>query len=227
VSIADSTLKDVEGKYIGKAAAKVIKEDLNILDVPLETLKIGIIGYGIIGNGVASAISDNFEQIAVYDESPIALLKAKSEGFEIHTKSTLLRTSDIIIGTTGNNSVSFDDLKMLKDGVILCSASSRAIELPIDQIKKKGALKRVSNYINEFTMPWSRRILIINNGFPINFRYNCLPISISDLMFCQLTYGIYKLLYQDMNQGIYGLTLAEEKFISNLWLESWDESVTD
>ena len=45
VSIADSILKDVEGRYIGQAAANVVREDLNIMDISLKTLKVGIIGY--------------------------------------------------------------------------------------------------------------------------------------------------------------------------------------
>ncbi len=224
LSIADSVLKDVEGKYVGESVAKVVFSDLRDLGLKPKSLKIGVTGFGIIGGSVAKSLLNQSCDVAIFDKSSIKIINATLDGFKIKNKNKLIKESDLIIGSSGSRVISYNELKDLKDNVILASASSRSIEYPINKIKRTGSMTVLSDYVKEYKMPWNKCIRIINEGFPINFRFSSLPIHISDLMFCQISYCIYKLMNGKFKSGLYRLSEQEEQIIANLWLDSHAKS---
>ena len=70
-------------------------------------------------------------------------------------------------------------------------------------------------------MPWGKNIRIIDDGFPVNFRSFSLPNHISDLMFCQISFCIHKLLNQKLPKGLHSLSIREEMNIADLWIKSY------
>src|SRR4051794_12628860 len=76
--IAESRLKDVEGPYVGRAAAESLIEDLANEKIDSAACAVGILGIGVIGGSVANALTATVRDLLCWDESPIARLQALS-----------------------------------------------------------------------------------------------------------------------------------------------------
>jgi adenosylhomocysteinase len=218
--IAESRLKDIEGPYVGRAVAESLIEDLANERIQPSRCAVGVLGIGIIGSSVAGALAPTFPRLQCWDEKPIARLQAISKGLPLAaSRSEILATSDVIVGATGTSSLRTGDLASLRDGVILASASSRRIEMPINHIRRHGKLVAADGYVQTFAMPWRKSIRIVNDGSPINFRRRSLPSAIADLMFAQIATCIEHLLTGKFPPGLHPLPAEDESRIAEVWLK--------
>jgi adenosylhomocysteinase len=217
--IAESRLKDIEGPYVGRAVAESLSEDLAKEKMKSKSCAIAILGTGIIGSSVGSALTPAFPELRCWDENPIARLQAVSKGLPLATsRAALLADASVIVGATGTHSLSPADLANLRNDVILASASSRRIELPVNYVRSHGKLVATRGYVKTFVMPWGKSIRIVNDGYPINFRRRSLPIAIADLMFAQIATCIQYLSAAKVPPGIHPLPAREESRIAEIWL---------
>lgn len=217
--VANSRLKMIEIHHVGEAVARSIESDLLDLGGSLAGCNVGILGFGDVGASVSKSLDSRNAVVSCYDPDPIKVIMAQNHGFLYLEKKKILKNSELIIGSSGRQSLFIKDLSILKDNVILASSSSKKLEIPTDEIIRLAAnAESISKFIIRYTMPWGKKIYLINHGFPINFRRFSLPNNISDLMFCQISYGIVKLLNDNLLPKIHKLSEDEEKEIAKLWL---------
>lgn len=222
MQIADSKLKGVEARHVGEAVARAVESDHLELGISLCGCRLGILGFGDIGASVANSMRCRGAVVSCYDPNPLKAIDAKVQGFMCPGRDYVLKESELIIGASGVNSVTYDELRILRDYTMLVSASSRDLEFPVKQItiaSRESA--HLTEFIIEFTMPWGKRIRIANHGFPVNFRGISLPLFVSDLLFCQVAACMTKLITQHLSPGIHCLSIDEEKLIGKLWLERY------
>jgi len=222
MQIADSKLKSIESNYVGEAVARAVESDLLELGTSLDSIHIGILGFGDIGSSVAYSLRCRGAVIFCYDPNPLRMMEAKAEGYNCLSRHNLLHESEIIIGASGVTSLNYNELELLKNEVILFSASSKDIEFPIKQIKEylRSSIQ-LTRFINELSMPWGKKIRLANFGYPVNFRDYSLPFYISDLIFSQILVCITNIINKKLSPGIHSLTEDEEKHIAKLWLKQY------
>lgn len=222
IHIADSGLKNVEGRFVGEAIIRVMITYLKQLKVDRFNTRFGILGYGVIGKAVAESLRKRKLSLLIYDKNPVRRIEGRIKGFNMVSRSEIMHCADVIIGSSGSRSIQFSDLKNMKNNVILASASSRELEFPVKRIRNKGRKVLSSEYIGIYSMPWGKSIRIINDGFPINFKTRSLPMIIADLMFSQISLCIYKILNENLSAGLHRLSEKEEEEIAIIWLKSYD-----
>jgi adenosylhomocysteinase len=219
VHFAESKLKVMEGEFVGRAVARSVDEDLAHLGRSIESSRIGVIGFGDIGAGVARSLRSRGAHVWCHDIRPIRLMQAVAQGFICVARDRILRECNAIVGATGKASFTDKHIKPLQNGILLCSASSRDLEFPIGAISTSAKHEKelISPNVTEYKLSNGKTLRISDNGYPVNFRSMSLPPSFGDLMFCLVTVGFFGLLQGKYKSGIMALNSEDEELIANEW----------
>jgi hypothetical protein len=150
-------------------------------------LRIGVIGYGSIGESVARRIRElplNYGQLSgdvpIFDINPNKLAAASRSDFTVTgSVNELLESVDIVIAATGGSSLNHASPEVLANGTLLCSASSGNLEFSalVDwESKRLGffdpELSSPFDYSHGLIIlrgPSGRVLFVANAGFPVNF----------------------------------------------------------
>ena len=97
----------------------------------LDGLRCGVVGWGNIGKSVAASLKGRNGIVSVYDINPVVNMLAFGRGYYPLPLAQLLSESDIVVGCAGRRSIRVADINEIKDGSILCSASSKNIEFDL------------------------------------------------------------------------------------------------
>jgi adenosylhomocysteinase len=169
-SVARSPLKVAEDALTGDAVVYSLEKQLRSMHQTLNLKNVVVLGFGKIGKYLSLSLKTRKTNVYVYDTDPYKQLEAYSLGFEIRSREETIRYADIIIGATGNTSVGKDDFTLMKDGVLLASASSKTVEIDLEGLKRQSIeVNKTGPYIDAYTMSSAKKVYLINGGAPINF----------------------------------------------------------
>ena len=168
VSVARSPLKNNEDHLVGQAivfsADSILKEQVILLN----NKKVGILGFGKIGNGVLSSLRDKGCGVLVYDKNPVTIILAFSRGYSISDKLKILEESDVVFCLTGNLSLTNADFKYLKNGAFVASATSSDDEFDLTWLRENYTKEIISKYIDKYDRN-GHYFYLLNRGNAINF----------------------------------------------------------
>ena len=220
IEIADGFLKSLEARYVGEAVARAVEVDLLEGGSTLWGANSVVLGFGDIGSAVANGLRVRGSCVACFDPDPLKLIDARMRGFRSPARQHLLAGAEVLVGASGKRSVTDDDLKQLADGVMLASASSKDVEFPIDLIRRTATSRHVvTPHVNEYTMPWGKRIRVSCEGEPVNFRGFSLPHFMSDLLFAQIVAAMQILISVRLSKTIHSLSKEQQAHIASEWLD--------
>jgi adenosylhomocysteinase len=176
-----------------------------------------VLGFGKVGKGVAISLRSRNARVLVYDSDPIRRIEALGWGFSIPERAQALCSANIIIGATGCESVTADDLELLKDGTILVSASSKDVEFPLEKLKATYRITHKTKALEKFNLS-GKNIFVLYGGYPINFRDHgvvgpFLALSQAEIMLC-----IIRLLSGKFSAGLHEIEEADRMWLAHEWL---------
>lgn len=119
--------------------------------------KILIIGFGTLGKVVYDNLHTNYD-ISAYDTDPS---KSTLPSQDLHSH---LKDYDLIIGATGETSLTYKDFSYLKKPVVLASISSSDREFDAVHLRTKAPQTHQCH-----TDLLIEGVTLLNCGFPINF----------------------------------------------------------
>ena len=152
-------------------------------------LRIGLIGFGSVGESIAAALKSLEVEPRLYDVNRNRLAAAKRQGYEVSLElSELLEQSNVIVAATGGSWLNQGNAMLLRDGVVLVSASSGDAEfhgLPSWKSSQVAILDSALPNAQFDTIHGEIRVqrsddaqlLILNGGFPVNFNGAIDPIA--------------------------------------------------
>jgi len=187
LSMAQSPLKAVEDSIIGDAVLfsieRILREEFAAI---CQGLRSAVIGFGKIGRSSAVALKGREAVVSIYDINPAKDMTAKVEGFFPKPLHDLLPESDLVVGCTGQTSIRLVDIPFIKDGAILASASSKAVEFAVTDFEHECQVEKFSDIIWRFTQPGGKRFYLLMQGTPVNFRDGSILGTILDMIYCEL-----------------------------------------
>ncbi|MGE2689010.1 NAD(P)-dependent oxidoreductase [Mycolicibacterium pulveris] len=217
LTIAESPLKALENRQVGRAIAYSLETILRarFFRIPVET-RIGVLGYGGIGEGTAASLAAMGARVSIYDPNPIRMARAFVEGLDVQDRETVLQKSDVVLGVSGQRSISADDVALLKDGAILCSGSSKRVEIDVD-----GLYAAADDVATECgltrLMIGGKTLWLLNDGTPINFADQGVLGHVLDLVYTELYMCIRKLSEGACGPGLQTLEAVEQQAIAHVW----------
>jgi S-adenosylhomocysteine hydrolase len=170
IQVADSALKrHLEPPII----ANEIMAGLSALRLPLEDLRIGILGVGSLGAAIAKRLARTQGEVLVYDISPDVMQRL---GHQLHqavaceSLEALLSNADLILGCTGYDALAKVDWSKVKPmgakHFVSCSSGDIEFRDLLERVPREGlngTIQNVTVTIQEISTT------IYNGGYPINF----------------------------------------------------------
>lgn len=220
IQVADTEMKRIEAHFVGEAVCDALSSHLFNLQQTLRYKRVGLIGYGDIGSGVAEAMLRRRISPLVYDCDPIKQSGALTGGCSIGGLRDVLGECDVIVGSTGETCFAVDDIPARPGIRYFASASSRDIEFPLDHMEAVLG-KRVEEDNYRFGSPQGPRgeLVVLSRGLPINFSVRSLPPNISDLLFLLLSAAMLNYRLDPPGRGLCRLGRKFETFAAETFLK--------
>lgn len=134
----------------------------------LHSKRVGVLGFGPVGRGIARTARSLGGQVAVYDPSFEAGLVAEYEGFSCLKRSDLLSRSDVLVTATGRDGVlALGDLACLPSGAFLLNAGHSEKELA-GEIRAHSGWKPVLENVEKLERPDGSHIYLLARGRLLN-----------------------------------------------------------
>jgi adenosylhomocysteinase len=232
MSMADTALKRVEDSLIGDACVysleKVLRTQMASI---LDGVRCGVVGWGNIGKSCATAFEGRNAVVSVYDINPVVNMLAYGRGFFPMPLKQLLNESDIVMGCSGRRSIRVADLPDIKQGALLCSASSKDTEFDlkgfttlcdVDDVTPpgKGACP-VERYTVRDT---GKYFYVLKNGTPIDFLDLPLQGAVLDCTFSELFVCMRELVEHQHANGVLELADSLQIDVAKRWLPTYMET---
>ena len=128
-------------------------------------MNICVLGFGLVGQSVASIARGLGARVYIYDLDPVKQLAAASEGYVTAEWKSIIKDMDAVVTATGKqNAVGVEDLKNAKDGLIILNAGhdNREINLKGATLKSE-VLPKVALYTNG-----SKEFYLLADGLLLN-----------------------------------------------------------
>ncbi len=104
-------------------------------------LNVLVIGYGLVGQSVASTARGLGARVWIYDVDPLKMMCAASDGFNTSKLDKLIAEVDVVITATGKrNALNETILANAKDGIIIGNAAHDPREICMDNLIFKESI---------------------------------------------------------------------------------------
>lgn len=217
--VATSQLKLLEGRQVGLAIVEALARYCTTLGMTLTGKKVLVLGYGTVGSNVARCMKQRGAWVSVFDIDPVKMVQAKLDGMIVGDRRSLLAGADVLVGATGQASVSAEDFGRLKSKVVLSSASSRDIEFDVSYLRKNArGTTLVYPGIERMHLSDGLEIYLLRGGFPVNFPGGSVPAEMMDLIFAEIFLCLVELADSTPVPGIHSISIELERRVASMWL---------
>ncbi len=143
-------------------------------------------GYGWCGRGVAMRASGMGAKVVITEVDPLRALEAAMDGYRVMPMEEAAAIGDFFCTVTGDIHVlRKEHFDLMKDGAIVCNSGHFNVEIDIEALEKAAVSRRtIRDFLEEFTMPDGRRIILLGEGRLINLAAaEGHPSSVMDMSF--------------------------------------------
>jgi hypothetical protein len=218
VNVASSGVKKmVEAEFIGESVVGKLDE----LGELQKAKQIGVLGMGSIGGAVERALRRRGKESIFYD--PIYAPGTSAPANARPSIDTLLNESDLLIGTTGADSLKGLPFERVFGDKVLASCSSANVEF--SSLLKFGQTPETPFSTVDVSIHEGLTLHILNGGYPVNFDRVKDSTPDEDIVVtrCLLYIGAMqaaKLLSQGVTeQAIYNLDRVSQAKLLERWIE--------
>ncbi|MBN1594378.1 adenosylhomocysteinase [candidate division FCPU426 bacterium] len=143
-------------------------------------------GYGWCGRGVAARAKGMGAQVIVFEVDPLKALEAVMDGYLVMPIAKAARLGDVFVTVTGDiNVIRYEHFCVMRNGAIVANSGHFNVELELDVLKKKARrVRRVREYVEEYTLPNGRKVNVLGEGRLVNLAAaEGHPASVMDMSF--------------------------------------------
>ena len=191
--------------------------------------KVVVCGYGWCGRGVAMRARGMGSHIIVTEVEPIRALEAIMDGYTVMPIAEAAKVGDIFITLSGDIHVlDSAHFSSMKDGAIVANSGHFNVEINIPALEKMAKSKRpLRPYIDEYTLPDGRRIILLGEGRLINLAAaEGHPASVMDMSFANQALCVeYMVKGRKSEPGVYPVPKDIDREVGRLKLASMGISI--
>ena len=166
VSVNDANTKHLFDNRFGTGQSTIdaIMRSTNLL---LAGRTVVVCGYGMCGRGVASRAKGLGAQVVVTEVDPLPALEAAMEGYRVMPLREAARIGAVFVTVTGDTGViRREHLELMRDGAVLANAGHFDVEIDKSALAELagGAVRRIRDFVDEFTFADGRRVHLLAEG---------------------------------------------------------------
>ena len=220
VSVARSPLKSNEDHLVGQAVVFSTESLLREQGILINNKRVGIIGFGKIGNGIVSSLHDKGCDVSIYDTDPVIMVLAYSKGNKVTKKIKIIEESDIVFCATGKLALRGEDFKLLKNGSFVASVTSSDDEMDISWIEENYTKKKASQYIALYEKN-GHYFYLLNEGNAVNFLHGAVVDDFILLVQKEMLDTIAHLQRENLPNGVQEGSEGIRSRIADAWLKNF------
>lgn len=222
VAVNDSDTKKLfNNRYgTGQGTLDAIIRATNVL---IAGQTVVVVGYGLVGRGVASRASGLGGNVIVVEIDPVRALEAQLDGHRVLSMQKAAPLGQIFITATGSKHViNKRHFNAMHDGAMICNCGHFDVELDLPGLRELSREpERVRPLVEEFRMLDGRRLYLLGEGRLINFTAGeGHPAAVMDLSFANQVLAVEMLAKGDLEPGVHTLPTDLDHEVAKLKLES-------
>jgi len=182
-----------------------------------------VAGYGWCGRGLATRAAGMGAKVVVTEVDPLPALQAAMDGFYVMPMEQAAPLGDFFCTVTGDiNVIRKEHFDLMKDGAIVCNSGHFNVEIDIPTLERTAVSRRtIRDFLEEYTMPDGRRIVLLGEGRLINLAAaEGHPSSVMDMSFANQALAAEYLVKnaQGLSKTVHKLPQAVDNEIARLKL---------
>ncbi len=173
-----------------------------------------VVGYGWCGKGCAMRARGLGANVIVTEVDPIRAIEAVMDGFRVMPMAEAATVGDVFVTVTGNRYViDKHHFEVMKDGAIVSNSGHFDLELNLESLAKMATKReQIRPFMEEFTLPAGRRVLVLGEGRLINLAAaEGHPASVMDMSFANQALAV-EYLVKNKGKLSNGVNLLPESF---------------
>jgi adenosylhomocysteinase len=217
-SVARSPLKQPEDYLVGQSVVFSTEALMRSRGDILHGREACVIGFGKLGSSIARMLHSKSVRVTVYDEDPVRMTQAMSQGFRIaRSRSDALAGAGVVMCATGNLALRHDDFSQLRNGAHIATVTSSEDELEIDGLANLYRRSPVGEHITRYATT-GHYFYVLNNGNAVNFLHGASVGPFIFLVQAEILAAVANLATQPAEPGYYEVPDADRRFIAKTWL---------
>lgn len=204
ISVPDSRIKSqFEPPHIAKA---VLDSVVALLPTVSPTrMKVGVLGAGAVGKEIVEAVVGRGCTARVHDPCPEKMLNMSSKSVDLcRSPQCAVKDADIVVGASGECSITPSVIAAMKNGAFIVSASSDRVELDWPYLNRIATAKKPlfrDENVAEHDVPigttftigtQEKKIKVLGDGMPLNFMSIGMADDSADLVMSLLLLAAYE-----------------------------------
>ncbi len=186
IAVNDATTKNLFDNRYGTGQSTV-DGIIRATDILLAGKNVVVAGYGWCGKGFSMRCSGMGSNVIVTEVDPIRALEAAMDGFRVMPMAEAAKIGDLFCTLTGDiHVIRPEHMQVMKNGAIIANSGHFNVEIDLDGLKELavGGPVKVRNYVDQYTLPSGKKIMILADGRLINLAAaEGHPASVMDMSF--------------------------------------------
>lgn len=168
IDVAHGYLKGFDNFY---GIQQSLIQALTNIGITIASQKISLVGYGVVGEGAASALQNLGASVSIVEQDIVKLVKAHFNGLTPHSIEDAMSTSNMILSATGCLLTITGEMinNYAKDGLILGNIGHGQEEIDIEWLDRNCEKDDINEYRTVYILPDRRKIHLICEGALVNF----------------------------------------------------------
>lgn len=173
VNLNDGVLKPaVENRHgVGEGLWHAVQA---LTGMHLSGRRVGVIGYGPVGHGVAAYARAMGANVEVVERDAIRRLVAHYDGFPTPELDVCVERVGILVSATGARGVvGVDQLREARDGLVLVNAGHGNDEIDVSGLKAEASvMDQVADHVVSLRITDGPSVIVLADGHPLNIVTN-------------------------------------------------------
>jgi adenosylhomocysteinase len=185
-----------------------------------------VCGYGMCGRGVASRARGLGAHVIVTEVDPTAAIEAVMEGYRVMPLREAARVGDLFITVTGDTTViGREHLELMRDGALLANSGHFDVEIDKGALRElaSGGVRRIREFVDEYTMADGRRIHLLGEGRLVNLAAaEGHPAAVMDMSFANQALAVEWMVknHADLDKRVYPVPVEIDREVARLKLRA-------
>lgn len=228
INVNDSQTKHFfDNRYgTGQSTLDGIIRATNIL---LAGKTVVVAGFGWCGKGVALRAKGMGANVIVTEVDPVKAIEATLEGYRVVPMVQAAIIGDIFITVTGNkNVITYDHMKWMRSGAIVCNSGHFDNEIDIKSLEEKATeVKEVRPFVKQYKLQHNE-VVVIADGRLVNLgAAEGHPSAVMDMSFANQALAVEYLVQNQgkLSPGVYPVPAEKDQEIAELKLSAMGISI--
>lgn len=221
INVNDGRLKPaIENRHgVGEGLWHAVQK---LTGVHLSGRRVGVVGYGPVGKGIAAYARAAGAAVQVVEAEPIRRLVAHYDGYPTPALADMIAQVDFAATATGTrHSLPVDVLATARSGLVVVNAGHGNAEIDVTGIKASASsFDQVGDHVVAYTLEDGPQIVVLADGHPLNIVTNAGSPEPVLLHFAAMGLALAHCAEADLTPGLQVVPEAVEQAAARLALRA-------